>query len=202
MIKIILTITLLLTTAAPFVAQKADDWTKMSDQKRSQAKSNKHKEKIETTYDKFKDLTFVELQDMRVGDGVYLALITTARGLGMPSTEGSVYMAFTLYNATWHCLDGCQVTFLVNGRRVDLGVAENLSRKVSQGSVYCNRWGCDKPTISVIERIGVSVPYETFSKIAFATSVEFQAGTDEAVLSDNHLAAIRDFASRFVTPVH
>jgi len=50
----------------------------------------------------------------------------------------------------------------------------------------------------VNEALAVSVPYETFLKIANGTSVEMKLGVKEFKLKDEHLEGFRDLASRMV----
>jgi hypothetical protein len=180
-----------LCCALTIVAQKDDDWAKMSDSKSrsSQEKQFKHKEKIEATYDKFKDRTTLVLEYMEVGGGdlVWMGAVAFASGRAYPSASDPVFLGFSLHNERWRCLDGCEVVFLVNGERLRLGVAENMDREILAG-----RYGA-------VERVGVAVPFEVFKKIAFADRVEFQIGTDEGFLKAEQFAALRDFASRIRT---
>jgi hypothetical protein len=171
----------MVAACAPALAQKNDDWAKMSDSKSSSSSDRqfKYKEKIEATYDKFKDVTTLSLEYMEVREGVGLGAAAFAKGRGYPSTSTPVVLMFSIWsewNEQWHCLHGCEVVFLVNEQRMRLGVAKNGDPQIGRGGV--------------IEVIGVTLPYETFRRIAFADSVEFQVGTDEATLKQNHLAAL------------
>lgn len=175
---------LLLLLSLPAVGQ-TNDWWKMQDSKAKPEKPKaRHKEKIGFVYDKFKDITVLQLEYMHVGDGVAMGVFASAKGQVAPSTDTAILLAFSLYNERWRCLDGCNVTFLIDGERLKLGTADNIDREI--GGAY-----------GVIERIGLQINYETLKRIAFAHSVEFQAGSDEATLTSQHLAALQDFASRF-----
>lgn len=143
----------------------------------------KHKEKIDLSYDRFKDVTTLQLHYMEVGEGVYLGAFVSSKGHGVPSTDAPILLAFSLQNEKWHCLEGCNVIFMINGERLKREPAENLSREI--GGPY-----------GVTERIGILVTYDTLKTIAYGNVVEFQAGSDEAQLKGNHLLALRDFLSR------
>jgi hypothetical protein len=171
--------------ASAAVAQKNDSWWKTSDEKRKVDKP-KHTEKIELSYDRFKDETTLELKGMDVGDGVWFGAIAFSKGRAVPRGPAFVLFRFVTHNRRFQCLNGCDVTFLVNGKRISLGTASNVDRKIDSylGSVY------------VIEVFGVAVPYATFKTIARASTIEFQAGSDEASLQASRIAALQDFAAR------
>ena len=148
----------------------------------------KHKEKIDVSYDKFKDVTIVSLEAMTISYGVYMGAMATGPGNHSPVAAVSVLIIFKFYNERFQCMDGCKVIMLIDGKRLRLGIAENLDRKIGYGSY------------PAIETIGVLVTPELFKTIASASSIEFQAGTDEGSLKSQHIAALRDFAARLATP--
>lgn len=191
-LRIALTTLCLLTSVITCLGQ--GKWYEMSNEKSKKHSDNAHagssqtgkfdhKEKITATYDKFKDITTLKLQSMEVGEGVYLYALAMCSGMRLPSSTDNVHFLFSLHNNSWQCLNGCGVTFLINGKRVSFGVADHVDRKV--GGAY-----------GVQEVVAIEVPYDLFLTIASSSDVEVQAGRDEFTLKTKHKEALRDFASR------
>ena len=152
----------------------------------------KHKSRIGFKYDKFKDQTTVRVGPYFMTGGMEYAMTNSqfemiaafsVPGQKLVKPVGSVTLAFESKSKEWKFLNERNLYALVNGERLNLGEAVRDS-DVRRGGVS--------------EFLSVSVPYETFIKIANGKTVEMKLGEKEFKLKDEHLEGFRDLASRMV----
>ena len=161
----------------------------------------KHRGKIETKYDKFKDQTTVRLNPYYV-QGTAPKLDPTA---GIEITASFVYagqklnappdiVSFGIVSASADAFKYEQdrgLIALVDGERIDLGQMEREDASYKKYPyVISNRY--------YVETLSAPIKYELFLKIANAKIVEMQIGKKEFKLKDEHLEALRDLASRMI----
>ena len=155
----------------------------------------KHDKKIESSYDKFKDQTTVSvkyLSPLPALSPVRLDIVAAFLYPGKTVTKPSIVaLWFQSSSKNWQFLQQRQLLVIADGERIDLGEAERVDSKVNS-----SRAGRYSSGVSVSELVGKMVSLETFLKIAKAKSVEMRLGSVEFKLADDHLEALRDFASR------
>ena len=164
-----------------------------------------HGGKIETAYDGFARETVVSLKRMSV---------TCEAGRGMESRFKNLCIRL---EAVLHC-PGKQLDFVrratlrltfeakdwdarhtpnerdlsavADGQTLRLGRMSLLSQAVGEG------WLAEDSK----ERLEISIPYETFLKLARASYVEFSVGKTTFALRDKNIAALRDMNNRVKLP--
>jgi TonB family protein len=82
----------------------------------------------------------------------------------------------------WMFLDVRDLTFLVDSKPLTIGKMQH------EGKV--------RDDAGVIENLSINIPTEAFLRIVNAKDVEMQVGIFEMKLSESHLEALRDLASR------
>jgi hypothetical protein len=161
----------------------------------------KHRGKIETKYDRFRNQTTVRLEPYYV-QGTAPKLDPLA---GIEISAGFVYEGQTLTKHPDEVLFGIVSTSadgfrydqdrgliaLVDGERVDLGQMDRVDASYKKKGIVI-------PDRYYVEVLAISMKYDVFLKIANAKVVEMQAGRREFKLRDEHLEALRDLASRMV----
>ena len=152
----------------------------------------KHKSRIGMMYDKFKDESTVIVGPYFLTSGMEYALTNsqfqmmaafTFTGQKLEKPVDHVTLAFLSSSKEWTFLQDQDLYVLVDGERLSLGKAERDS-DIKLGGVK--------------EYLGVSLPYDTFLKIANGKNVEMKLGPKEFKLKDEHLEGFRDLASRMV----
>jgi len=152
----------------------------------------KHKSRISSSYDKFKDQTIVRvgpyvltgtMDYVMTSSQFFMMGAFTFEGQKLDNPVGNATIAFLSKSKDWKFLKDRSLYALADGERLDLGTAEHDS---------------DVRLGGLSESLAVSVPYDTFVKIANGTNVEMKLGTKEFKLKDEHLEGFRDLASRMV----
>jgi hypothetical protein len=146
--------------------------------------------RFETKYDKFKDKTTVQFKRLPLtgtgrrvfsGETLYLIGAFQFKGQALATPVNVAYLGFLSESENWLYLQDKHLIALIDGERVDLGIADRDS---------------DIGLGKVTELLIFEIPYETLSKIANGTNVEMQLGSREFRLKDNHLYALRELAAR------
>ena len=156
-----------------------------------------HDGKIDTSYDQVKDITTVRLNQMQVygeplasssyidGDEARIYTSFTYRGRTLSARPKRVLFSLISTAIEWKYTDFRNLTAVVDGKRLKLGALEYLpSFTVSDHHVS--------------QEIAISLPYQTFLRIANGKKVQIRMGPKEFKLEKNHLEALRDLASRMV----
>jgi hypothetical protein len=150
----------------------------------------KHKIRIKEEYDRFKDQVSVNTKfELPLGlrgfvgmAQIWMVALYNTKG-EVPAVPDTVAMGFETQTEGWVHLRGAKVIALADSERIDLGHFKSIQSEV----LYAGR---------VMEVIGASVPLADFLKIANAKKVLMRIGGTEIKLKDDHLEALRDFASR------
>jgi hypothetical protein len=146
----------------------------------------KHKAKIESKYDRFKDQTQVQLETKRVMGG-FLEDIKMGASFfykGQKAMPEDIILVFRSSTQDWRFLRETdrELIALADGERLPLGTLDRDSQVLSGGRV--------------IEVMATDVPYEAFMTIVNAKKVEMKLGRYQFELKEEHLEALRDLASR------
>src|SRR5712691_1338292 len=163
-----------------------------------------HNGKIETSYDQVKEITTVRLSPMQV----YGEPLASAKYVG--SDEARFNASFTYSGRTlraqpkrvlfslistsqdWKYTDFRKLTALVDGKRLKLGPLEHLP------SFTVNAPANSNSDDYISQEIAISLPYETFVRIANGKQVQIRMGPREFELEKNHLEALRNLATCMV----
>jgi hypothetical protein len=142
-------------------------------------------------YDKFKDITISATSRMYLAPNTHsvtfrAAVLSPGAKPARPETailyidaDDSVRRLFKSDRS---------LIFLVDGERLKLGEMNWLDSRYIPGGRYYSG--------SVIDELGLTIPWETFLKIANGKVVEFQVGTVEAKLEGPHLALLKKLIAR------
>src|SRR5688572_5734126 len=161
----------------------------------------KHDGKIETNYDGFKDETVVALGRMVVTCEAVRGLQSTLKGVCV-SLQASLHcpgkqldhvrratIRLTFEAKNWdsrHPADERELRAVADGETISLGRMRLLSQGVSEG------WFAEDTK----ETLEVSVPYESFLKLARAGYVELSVGKTSFAMREKNIAALRDMNNR------
>ena len=162
-----------------------------------------HGGKIETKYDGFNHETVVTLKKMRVtcdgAKGMQSTLnetcVSFAASLHCPGVQldyvryARVQLIFETKN--WerrHPLQERELFVVANGERLKLGRMALLTQNVDT----------DRLVEVMKEVLEVSLPYQTFNKIALAEAVEMRVGKTTFALQKRNIAALRDLNNRVI----
>jgi hypothetical protein len=163
-----------------------------------------HKGKIETSYDKVKDVTTVRFDSVQVyGEPLissnyvgrdearfYASFTFPGRILNAP--PGRVLISLISSSQDWKYTDFRKPIALVDGKRLKLGPLEHLP------SFTVNAPANSKSDDYISQEIAISLPYKTFLRIAYGKRVQIRMGPREFKLEKDHLEFLRDLASRMV----
>ena len=164
-----------------------------------------HGGKIETAYDGFAHETVVSLKQMSVncggGRGFKGAFKGLCIGLGVslhcPGRQleyaRRATISLTFESKDWdarHPPNERQLSAVADGETLRLGRMSLAAQGASDG------WLAEASK----ERLEVSIPYETFLKLARADYVEFSVGKTTFALRDKNVAAMRDMNNRVRLP--
>jgi hypothetical protein len=160
-----------------------------------------HGGKIETAYDGFAHETLITLKQMSVncggGRGFKGAFKGLCIGLGVslhcPGRQleyaRRATISLTFESKDWdarHPPNERQLSAVADGETLRLGRMSLAAQGASEG------WLAEASK----ETLEVSVPYETFLKLARADYVEFSVGKTTFALRDKNVAALRDVNNR------
>ena len=195
----------LVTLAAGVCAQEGARRTAPAPQLSGEPMPLNHGGKIESAYDGFARETVVSLKRMSV---------TCEAGRGMESRfknlcirlEAALHcpgkqleyvrratLRFTFEVKDWdvrHSPNERDLSAVADGQTLRLGRMSLLSQAVGEG------WLAEDSK----ERLEISIPYETFLKLARASYVEFSVGKTTFALRDKNIAALRDMNNRVKLP--
>lgn len=161
----------------------------------------KHGGKIEAKYDGFAYETVIALKKMSVtcgqakgfkdiGKGTCVSLAVSLHCPGQQlDFVRRARLQLIFEAAEWdrrHPPGERGLTVVADGQTFRLGAMSLVSNDVGTGLL-------DDKAREVLE---ISVPYETFTKIAGAEAVEMQVGRDAFPLRDKNVAALRDLTTR------
>ena len=161
----------------------------------------KHNGKIETKYDGFSGETIVTLRKMNVNCGSF-------KGFGSTSKDTCVSIVASLHcpgqqmdyvryaklrlmieTKDWqkrHSLGARALTVVADGERLRLGQMSLVKQDVDP-----------QQFVDVMKEVlEVSMPHQTFLKIARAAAVEMRVGQTEFNLTEKNIEALRDLAGR------
>ena len=161
----------------------------------------KHDGKIETNYDGFRHETVVALKRMSVTCEAVRGLQSTLKGVCV-SLQASLHcpgkqldyvrgatIRLTFEAKNWdsrHPAGERELSAVADGETVRLGRMALVSQGVSEG------WFAEDTK----ETLEVSVPYESFLKLARAAYVEFSVGKTTFAMREKNIAALRDMNNR------
>ena len=163
-----------------------------------------HNGNIETSYDQVKEITTVRLSPMQV----YGEPLPSAKYVG--SDEARFNASFTYSGRTlraqpkrvlfslistsqdWKYTDFRKLTALVDGKRLKLGPLEHVPAFTVNAPANSNS------DDYISQEIAISLPYETFVRIANGKQVQIRMGPREFELEKSHLEALRDLATCMV----
>ena len=165
----------------------------------------KHGGKIETAYDGFAHETVISLKRMSVtceaGRGmesrfknlcIRLEAVLHCPGKQLEYVRRAT-LRFTFEAKDWdarHTPNERELSAVADGQTLRLGRMSLLSQGVGEG------WLAEDSK----ERLEISIPYETFLKLARASYVEFSVGKTTFALRDKNIAALRDMNNRVKLP--
>lgn len=161
----------------------------------------KHDGKIETNYDGFNHETVVALKRMSVTCESVRGLQSTLKGLCV-SLQASLHcpgkqldyvrratIRLTFEAKNWdarHPANERELSAVADGETVRLGRMTLVSQGVSESWFAAD----------TKETLEVSVPYESFLKLARATYVELSVGKTTFAMREKNIAALRDMRNR------
>ena len=151
-----------------------------------------HHEKIEWRYDNVKDITVVNLDKMWVGPHFRLSAYFGCYGEGCDASTPSYVRIFltTSSSSGWRLGRAAKVVMRADGRLKILQPEyerEVQPAKVVGGSTYGPYH---------VEYLKFDLSTRAFLYLVNSKSVEMQIGRVDLKLSENHLEALRDLASR------
>ena len=161
-----------------------------------------HRGQIETSYDRVKDITVVRLRPMQVygeplassndagGDEARFSASFTHPCRAPSAPPARVLISLISTTEDWKYTDFRKLTAIVDGKRLNLGALEGAPS--FSVNVPANANSDDY----VRQEIAISLPYQTFLRIAKGKEVRIRMGPREFKLGGAHLEALRDFASR------
>lgn len=141
-----------------------------------------HKFDIKRRDDKFTKKASLSLHAAVDGE-IWLDLFSVGESVD-PVAPETVIFGFTSRTISWRFLKFHDLKLLIDGSLMDLGNAKHAGDVLSGG---------------VRESMDLHIDVSVLSKIANAKKIEVQLGTAEFALADEHLEAMRDFASRLPT---
>jgi len=163
----------------------------------------KHGGKIETKYDGVARETVVELKRMQVTCEMGKGLESTVKGVCV-SLQVSLHcpgqqldyvrhatLRLTFETKDWdmrHPLDQRDLTVVADGEVLRLG----RMRLAAQAQGVSDSWSATDSK----ETLEAQIPYQTFRKVAQATSVEVSVGRTAFQLRDKNLSALSDLNNR------
>ncbi|HEY0006375.1 MAG TPA: hypothetical protein VGB17_16455 [Pyrinomonadaceae bacterium] len=149
----------------------------------------KHHKPIETKYDKFKDETRVRVKYLSVTNKKLGAIDISATYYYQgqtPSKPDSITLSFSSTSREWAFLNNRELAIIADGQRFLYDDAALVNARLNSGP-YVE---------SVSERLSVPLPLADFLKIINSKSVQMKLGRFDFSLAQDHLEALRDFASR------
>lgn len=163
----------------------------------------KHGGKIETKYDGVARETIVELKRMQVTCEMAKGLQSTIKGVCV-SLQVSLHcpgqqldyvrhatLRLTFETKDWdmrHPVEQRDLTVVADGEVLRLG----RMRLSAQAQGVSDSWGATDSK----ETLEAQIPYQTFKKVAQASSVEVSVGRTAFALRDKNVAALRDLGDR------
>jgi hypothetical protein len=159
----------------------------------------KHGGKIETKYDGFNHETVMRLRKMKINcdgfkDKFKDACVSIEIALHCPGTQLNYVKHVTIQvvfaNKDWvrfHAPDQRDLSAVTDTETLRLGRMTPADQRVGT-------WDTKEETLEI------TIPYETFKKIALSQSVEIQVGRDAVELRKNNVAALKDLNSRVLPP--
>lgn len=141
-----------------------------------------HKFEIKRRDNKFTNKTSMSLIapiDGRISVDLFSVVKTTN-----PVAPDSVIFGFNSRSERWRFLKFHDIKLLLDGELMDLGEARHSGDTVGSG---------------VSENVTVHLTVKDLSRLLNAKKIEVQLGIEEFELKDEHLEAMRDFASRLPT---
>lgn len=191
MIKTLLILLCLICTAGIGTAT-GQEWNRPA-----RNKDFKHKERILTKYDKFKDRTQVMLYNVRIykspnfliNHEFWLTAGFSYEGREVPTPQ-KIVLFFNSESEQWRYLGNrtYEVLVIADGERLSLGYAERTESKIH-------------PNAHVSETLKLEISNEVFRRLVKAQTVEMQVGITEMKLKNHHIEALRDFASRMTSEI-
>jgi hypothetical protein len=165
----------------------------------------KHDGKIETNYDGFNHEMVVALKRMTITCEAVRGLQSTLKGVCV-SLQASLHcpgkqldyvrhatIRLTFEAKNWdarHPLNERELSAVADGETVRLGRMTLVSQAVGEG------WFAE----DMKETLEVSVPYESFLKLARAAYVELSVGKTTFAIREKNIAALRDLRNRVKLP--
>jgi hypothetical protein len=160
----------------------------------------KHTGIIKTSYDKFTDSTMVQLDPLSLlGKSAYddkgrldMVVMFSHKGVDL-ITPSYLFLGFISASEDIRFKTDYdrRLYVLADGQRFDLGEMALNDSEFQRNKRWDNLTHYSESTWQLI-------PYETFLQIVNAKNVEMKIGNTEIRLSENHLEALRDIASRTV----
>jgi len=195
----------LVTLAAGVCAQDGARRTAPAPQLSGAPMSLDHGGKIETAYDGFARETVVSLKRMSVTCGKAKGAASIKKDVCV-SLQAALHcpgkqleyvrratLRLTFEAKDWdarHTPNERDLSAVADGQTLRLGRMSLLSQGVGEG------WLAEDSK----ERLEISIPYETFLKLARASYVEFSVGKTTFALRDKNIAALRDMNNRVKPP--
>lgn len=139
-----------------------------------------HNADITTEFDRFTNVTTVKLSPMPTSDGIEMSAFF------VPGDSGVVLHVIS-QSETWRFLQHHPIVILADNKQV---VSETLRH---DGHVIIGGGG-------VLEQMFVTLPYSTFVQMVNADKLEMRLSSNELKITDDHLQALRDLATRYANP--
>jgi hypothetical protein len=139
-------------------------------------------------YDKFKDITISATSRMYLAANVTFRAALLSPGAKPARPETAILYIDADDSVRRLFKSDRSLIFLVDGERLKLGEMDWLDSRYIPGGRYYSG--------SVIDELGLTIPWETFLKIANGKVVEFQVATVEAKLDGPHLALLKKLIAR------
>lgn len=162
----------------------------------------KHGGKIESKYDGFTYETLMRLQKMKV----------SCDGIKDKFTDGCVSIEVTLHMPGMQLNYVRNVTLMVIFENQDWVRTHPLEQRDLSISTYDKTYRFGRMELvtnkkpgtwdTKIERLQITIPYDTFKKIIESDTIEIQVGNGAVMLREKNIAALRDLNNRVLTPAN
>ena len=190
--RITLTVLLVLCAAGTVPAQR---YVNKESGMAPRIKKFKNSGRFIVAYDKFKDLSKVEVgpftmtgnMEALFGSIISFYSLFEFDGQQLKSSPKTVALIFLSQSNDWRFLYDQDVYAIADGERMKLGTGARDSRiNVPRGPA--TGFG----NVSVSESIGIEIPLDIFKKLATSKKVEIKVGPRPLEFKEEHLQALRD----------
>lgn len=155
----------------------------------------KERDKIQTTYDRFKDVSTVQLKhSLGIFDpfgfpSMHMTAVSWFSGT-TPSVPDRVKLVIFSEDSAWNYRrEGDRgIIAILDGKRKDLGFMDYVGFSGPNGSGH-----------HIVEELSLTLSLDTFLQIANADKIEVQIGRREVLLKREHVNTLRYYASHITS---